>query len=143
MKVLPYIVLVGSVLIDQLSKYLVTLWLKGSGEYKLIGNFLKLTLVYNEGSAFGMRMLSRWGYITVGVILIAFLIKLMIKATYKESYLEGISYAMIAGGAIGNLLDRIFRGAVTDFISILKFPVFNLADAFITIGCATLLLALW
>jgi len=61
----------------------------------------------------------------------------------REDWLLRLAMALQLGGAIGNLLDRIFRGHVTDFVSLGRFPVFNVADASISIGVALLILSMW
>ncbi|WP_457640995.1 signal peptidase II [Persephonella sp.] len=116
-----------------------------SGSVTVIPNFIDFTLVWNRGAAFGIlsnapefvRKLVLIGASTVAAILT------MIYAFYKRNYLtswEFYSLALIAGGALGNLYDRIFIGSVRDFIDVYikdyHWPAFNIADASISIGIA-------
>ncbi|MFN3478058.1 MAG: signal peptidase II [bacterium] len=121
------------VLMDQFSKEAV---LDG---YRLKKAIFEITLVYNEGSAFGMKIFKNHEYIIINpLILVIFALFIFYKISkikdlnFKNYYL--LSFTFIFAGGIGNLLDRILHGKVVDFISIYIFPVFNLADIFITIG---------
>jgi len=125
--------------IDQITKYLITSNLNPSDRVEIFP-FLHLVSVRNPGAAFGMFKDAGSGFfITVSIIAIAFVIWLLIKG--KESHL-GLS--LILGGAIGNLIDRVFLGYVVDFIdfSIGRFhwPAFNVADSSLTIGIMIVLL---
>jgi len=127
------------VLLDQFTKFAVSKLVHHP--VKLIDDLLKLTLVYNEGSAFGLKFLSKTGYIVVSIVLIAFLLKLTFQEVERNFSLMSLGYILITSGAIGNLADRFLRGAVLDFISVARFPVFNLADIWITLGVLLILIA--
>ncbi len=122
---------IGVLVIDQLSKGVALRLLKEGHKVELIGNLLKLNLVFNEGSAFGLKLLSRGGYIIITFLLLALMFKLALK---RDDPLSLLGYGFILGGALGNLMDRVARGYVVDFISVLNFPIFNVADIFITLG---------
>ena len=117
------------ILVDQESKLLVSNLLT-----ETIGNdFFKLEIANNTGMAFGFNdgnIKNIFISIFVLVIVISF-IKNQLERIDKKT---AIVIAMALGGAISNLIDRIFRGSVLDFIKIYKIPNFNLADMFIVIG---------
>ncbi|MCX8127467.1 MAG: signal peptidase II [Synergistetes bacterium] len=116
--------------IDRLSKIwaLENLW-GGEGKTLLLP-FLRLKLTFNEGSLWGLKVFENnlW-WIVITAILIGGLYFFHINKTGFK-----IGRSLIVSGAIGNLIDRLSYGKVIDFISIYKWPIFNLADAFMTIG---------
>ncbi len=123
------------VLIDVLSKELIIRSLSLNESIILIKNFLKITYIKNTGAAFGILSNNILLLIGITVILVAYLTKELVKS---KSNVNIISYVLIISGAFGNLIDRVFRKYVIDFISFTLFgremAVFNIADTFITIG---------
>jgi signal peptidase II len=97
---------------------------------------------YNTGVAFGMfqdrNLLFSILAFTVSVFLIIFYPKLT-----EEDWFLRIALGMQLGGSLGNLIDRLTIGHVTDFVSVGNFPVFNIADASISVGVAVMILGLW
>lgn len=138
MKPIFYILLFSIlVFVDQFSKKIV---LEG---YRFKKGIFEITLVYNEGSAFGMKIFKNHGYIIINpLILLIFALYIFYKITktrdlkFKHYYL--ISFIFVTAGGVGNLIDRVLNGKVVDFISIYVFPVFNFADVFVTIGILVL-----
>ncbi len=132
------------IVIDFVSKILVINLLK-SNTLIIISNFLKFTYIKNMGAAFGILS----GNIILLIIITLFFIYYIIKELKNNSdkKLSIISYALILSGAIGNLIDRVFRGYVVDFISFTIFgremAVFNVADSYITIGVILLLISMF
>ncbi|AEM78911.1 signal peptidase II [Thermoanaerobacter wiegelii] len=125
------------VLLDQVTKYLAVKYLMPIWSYPVIKNFLHLTYVENKGAAFGMLQNKTLFFIVITVIVGAVLIYSMIKLPENSVY--NYTLAMILGGAIGNLIDRVRLGYVVDFIDFKFFPaVFNVADSFIVIGAIIL-----
>ncbi|KHO62640.1 lipoprotein signal peptidase [Thermoanaerobacter sp. YS13] len=125
------------VLLDQVTKYLAVKYLMPIGSYPVIKNFFHLTYVENKGAAFGMLQNKTLFFIVITVIVGAVLIYSMIKLPGNSVY--NYTLAMILGGAIGNLIDRVRLGYVVDFINFKFFPaVFNVADSFIVIGAIIL-----
>ncbi len=133
------------IVLDQWSKDLVIAWL---GEYERSNflSFLDFILIYNKGIAFslfdfqsGMQTLP---LIIITFIAIAFFIFLLVRNEWSK--IEEIGILLIIGGAIGNFIDRVTQGSVTDFILVyyndFYFPAFNLADSFITVGIIVLLI---
>lgn len=124
------------VLCDIVSKYLVVQLLVPLGRsVTVIPNVLDFTFVKNFGAAFGMMSNSRWIFMSVSVVFI-FVLIYVLKQSYSKSKLYNVSLAMILGGGIGNMIDRIFVGYVVDFIEVtfVDFAVFNIADSCISVG---------
>jgi len=127
-------------LTDQIIKYFVNMLLKPVGRIEVIENLLTLTYVENKGAALGMLSNMRWLFIAVTTILIAVLLYLMIIKKI-DSKLFYIAAALIAGGGIGNLIDRIYLGYVIDYLYVTFFPpVCNFADYCITMGTVLLII---
>lgn len=138
----PLLVMLA-IMLDLLSKYLVETSLTLYERIDIIP-FLSLYRTYNEGVAFSF--LSSFGslpLIIMTLLIIVFVIWLWSKLE-PWRWVSGAGYALVLGGAIGNLADRIRLGKVTDFIlfhtETWSFAVFNLADTFITIGAALIIL---
>lgn len=134
-------VIVISVALDRITKWLAVLYLKGNGSVSIIGELLHFTYVENEGAAFGMMKNARWIFMVISTLAIGAMIFYLIK--YKpKSRLALVSLAMIIGGGIGNMIDRVLLGYVVDFIyiKIIDFAVFNVADAFVCVGTALLII---
>lgn len=124
------------VIIDQLAKYFVVQNLQGGDSVPFIGQLLTLTYVENRGAAFGMMQNMSWLFalITIAMIVLFFYIIIKKKIT-SRLFLSAVT--LIIGGGIGNLIDRLFRGFVVDYLQLSFFPpVCNLADYCITIGAA-------
>ena len=139
MLILTVVLLV--IICDILSKYLVVQLLAPlERSVTFIPKVIDFTFVKNKGAAFGMLSNHRWIFMSVSVILIFGLIYIL-KKSEKEHILYKISLAMILGGGISNMIDRIFLGYVVDFIefTFFDFAVFNIADSAITIGMACLI----
>ena len=137
MNILPIIAVVALVLLDQGTK----LWALGSlkpiHNMTVVDGFLDLTFVENRGVAFGMFSGQRWfillltGIVTVG--LIYFYKTLPRKKEYRPVRL---SLILVLAGALGNIIDRMFRGYVVDFFefTFFEWPVFNVADIYVVAG---------
>ena len=149
-KLLPYSwVSLIVIFIDQVSKYLVRISIEPGQIIKLSPKLIWLTLVQNTGAAFsfsfGNPLLNRILFITISIIAIVFIIYLSAKS---KNRLEVFSFALILGGAIGNLIDRILMGSVTDFIwcdfpdiIMTRWPVFNVADSSIVIAIGLMIIS--
>ena len=131
------LVLVG---IDQWTKYLITEHFALGETKALIPGVLHLSYVRNTGAAFGILQNHRWVFMVLSSIaIIGVFVCLWVFA--RRCALFCTALAMIAGGGIGNMIDRCRLGYVTDFIDLrfIDFAVFNAADSFVCIGCALLL----
>lgn len=139
---LPLIIMAAVLVADQISKLLVLQYLVPVGQIKLIEGVLHLTYVENRGAAFGMLSNSRWVFMVLSCVAIVILIGYLWR--YKPaSRLLRLSLALIAGGGIGNMIDRTVYGFVVDFIDVAFVwdYVFNVADSAVCIGCG--LMVLW
>jgi signal peptidase II len=128
--------------IDQLTKYFVKANLTLSESVPVINNFFHITLIQNFGISFGMLNVSalRWIFVIITIIIIG-LILYYYKQIKKQFPL--ICAALILGGALGNLMDRILLGFIVDFIDFRIWPAFNIADMAITIGVIALIIYYW
>jgi len=104
--------------------------------------YARLIHAQNTGAAFGMLQ-GLNAVFTVLAIIVSCVIIYYFPRVPREDWLLRLALALQLGGAVGNLIDRITEGYVTDFISAGMFPVFNVADAAISIGVALLILAMW
>lgn len=127
------IFIIIGLIIDRLSKsYAINNFIENSYQGKL----LNFTYLENRGAAFGILQDSRLFFIILTLVIVAALVYYFVK-NYKTNHkILNIALAMIISGAIGNFYDRLFQGYVVDFIefAFVKFPVFNIADIFVTLG---------
>lgn len=125
---------------DQVSKHLVVLNLPYGGTITLWPGVLDLTHVHNFGAAFGLFAGQRWLFILAVLVTVAVLV-LWRQDILRAGALAVYSCALLLGGALGNLLDRLRLGFVIDFIDIGFWPVFNVADSAIVVGALSLAIA--
>jgi signal peptidase II len=132
---------------DQYSKFLVVERLNLFDRF-ILTSYLDLTRLHNTGAAFSMFASDsgwqRWPLIIISAAVGTILIGWLVRNASKSTILQNTAFAMIAGGAIGNLIDRLNQGYVVDFILFhigeWYYPTFNVADASITIGFILFLL---
>lgn len=125
----------GVVILDQAAKALVNDNIVKGDVVELLGP-LKLTLTHNDGVAFGLAGGS--GVIVILLASVALIALGAFIASAPESNLTWVAGGLILGGALGNLIDRVRIGHVTDFILLPGWPAFNLADCAITVGVVLL-----
>ena len=137
------IIILVLTLLDQVSKHLVLTYLKGENDISLISGVLQLRYIENRGMAFGLFE----GKIPVFVILCLLFFCLFVyvyaRIPRTRYYLPlAVTSVIMVSGALGNFIDRVFRGYVVDFIyfSLIDFPVFNMADIYVV--CSGILLFL-
>lgn len=135
------IIMLAVIAADYLSKLAVLNYLAPVGQVRLIDGIFHLTYVENRGAAFGMLAQQRWVFMILSVAAIIGLIVYLWRAR-PESRLLRLSLALIAGGGIGNMIDRTFYGFVVDFIDVAFVwdYVFNVADCAVCIGCGFMVL---
>lgn len=128
---------------DQVSKYLAILFLREDGPFELIPGAFELRYLENRGVAFGLLQGKRVGILILGLLILAALCYIYHRLPSARRYLplHLICIAMTAG-AVGNLIDRFFRGYVVDFFyfSLIDFAIFNVADIYITVSAIALVI---
>lgn len=130
------------VALDQLTKFLIKQNIQLNQSIPIIKNTLHLTYVANTGSAFGLFKGFNVFFILFSIIVII-VIFYYLKEIVKNKRLLQIGVGLLLGGTIGNLIDRLFYGAVIDFIDFRIWPVFNVADSAVTVSVILLIVLLW
>lgn len=146
------IILISSVFLDQLTKNLILNNFKLYESVPILGNFLRFTFVFNENAAFSIAPQKLLPFLTTKFFFLFFnslaavLVVFLYFKTKENERLKSISFALIASGGIGNIIDRIRFGKVVDFIDcdfpdfiMERFAVFNIADSCVTVGIAILI----
>ena len=130
-------------IIDQITKILVVNSLVPGENIEIIKNIFSIIYTNNTGAAFSILLGKRIFLIVVAILIIGILLY-YIKKNKVDGKLNIIAFSLIIGGSLGNLIDRIVRGYVVDFISIklgsYNFPIFNIADTLIVVGVFLLLI---
>lgn len=130
------------ILFDQWTKQQAVLHLAGKEPFVLIPGVLEFTYVKNFGAAFGILQGKQWLFFVIAAIVCAGLFYLIIKMPAGKKYLPlHLAFLFVIAGALGNLIDRAVHTYVTDFVYFvpINFPVFNVADIYITCACAVLI----
>lgn len=133
------------IVLDQLSKWLMTSWLDLHQTVPVLPSF-NLTLAHNYGAAFSFLASAggwqRWFFVILAVAVSLVLI-IWLKKLQHHARLEAASLALILGGAIGNVIDRLIYGYVVDFLDVYygsyHWPAFNIADSAICVGAVLLI----
>ena len=138
-----WLVILGAILIDQFTKWLAVKYLKPVHSVPLWQNVLHLTYLQNEGAAFGMLSEHRAVFMVISTIGILGFVLYLYGKKEREPLLD-IGLAMVIGGGIGNMIDRIALGYVVDFIdfTLIDFAIFNGADCFVCVGAGIMILAM-
>jgi signal peptidase II len=124
------------VLLDQASKYFMSMHLSADKTAELIPGVIRLAYVENTGAAFSFLRDMRWVLVGVSLVVIVLLVLLLARYGNKFRPVGRLALACVLGGAFGNLIDRALFGYVVDFFEFefVRFAVFNVADMFITVG---------
>ena len=133
------------VLLDQLTKEWVRLNLQLGEIFRpelWLTQYIRIVHWKNTGAAFGMFQNMNPVFMVLSVLVIAVILYYYPQIP-RQDWLVRLSMGLLLGGAIGNLIDRFRQGYVTDFISVGKFPVLNIADASISVGVALLFVGMW
>ncbi len=149
-KLATFMAIAGSVLtLDLLTKLMVQQTLHLYESIPIVGDFFRLTYIFNPGAAFGLHVGPYSRYIFLALAFLALgVLMVMYQHTPAADRLRLFAIGAITGGALGNVIDRI-RSAqgVVDFLDFgignLRWPVFNIADTAVTIGAVLLLASLW
>ena len=152
------LIIAGGVLLDLLTKRIAEIHLLGRGRVEWIPGFLRMTYAENDGIAFGMLGgggLGRVLFMTVSLLMIG-AVGLYLFLGHAEHRGIGVSLSLICAGGIGNMIERVGKGYVVDFIDVLlyypdfrnggwasyDFPIFNGADSFVCVGAGLLFVLL-
>ncbi len=137
-----YVILAAILALDQLVKYAVRSSLEVSESVPVIQNVFHITYVQNTGAAFSMLEGHRAFLIALPIILVIGIIIFIARNRHKESPILLWALALIGSGGVGNIIDRIWLGYVTDMFDFRIWPVFNVADIAVCGGCGMLVLYL-
>lgn len=130
------------VVIDQILKLFTLKFLEPVGSVTVINGIFNLTYLENTGAAFGIWS-NRWMLVFLNCFIIFIIFKLMISKAYEITKQLNVAYILILSGGITNVIDRVFRGYVIDYIDInelVSYPIFNFADICIVVGVAIIML---
>lgn len=144
----PVVIVLSVLLADQISKILALRYLAETESVTVLGRFLKFTLVYNEGGAMGTNLGSSTYYLIASILILLFVLYYIYLV--RRDRIMAFTLSFVAGGALGNIVDRIRLGKVVDFIDVdmpdvslfgrelERWWTFNIADSAIT--CAIIVL---
>ena len=124
-----------TLLIDQIVKYIVV---ASNCDFTIIPKYFNLIYVQNTGGVYGIFEDSNIAFCIVSAIVLMILF-MYSKNITKDNKLKKVLWQLILAGGVSNLIDRIFRGFVVDFVQMIGFGVFNLADAFIVISAVIII----
>lgn len=125
---------------DQLVKRIIVANLSLAQTIPVIQDIFHITYIRNTGAAFSLMDGMQWFLVLFPVLLVVAAVAFLLIKGKSEHPLLLASVSMIAGGGIGNLIDRIAYGYVVDFFDFRIFPIFNVADIFVCIGCGLMIL---
>jgi len=137
--------IIALVAFDQYTKYLAAIHLKDKPAFNIINGVLELNYLENKGAAFGMLQNQKVFFIFVAVVILGVIGYVLLKTPDKKKYqILHLLLSLIAAGAIGNMIDRIRLDYVVDFIYfvLINFPIFNVADIYVTVSTAALVFLL-
>ena len=128
---------------DQITKYLAVMQLKDKPAFSIINGVLEFNYLENKGAAFGMLQNQKAFFVFVAVVILGVIAYVLYKTPDDKKYTKlHVLLSFIAAGAIGNMIDRIRFDYVVDFIYIvlINFPIFNVADIYVSCSVVVLLL---
>lgn len=136
----PIMIIAVIIVLDRISKVCVSSYMTPGESFRFVGEILKITYVRNSGAAFSMfsghtMLIAVLTGAAIAVIIVWIIFR-------SKSLFYSIPLAMIAGGGVGNLFDRIRYGYVIDMLDLKSFAVFNVADIFVCCGCILLCIAI-
>ncbi|MEB5791915.1 signal peptidase II [Staphylococcus hominis] len=141
---LSLIVAIVILIIDQLTKKIITATMNIGDSYEVIPHFLNITSHRNNGAAWGILSGKIGFFYIITLIILAVLIIFYIKETKYNAFMQ-VAISLLFAGALGNFIDRLFKGEVVDFIDTnifgYDFPIFNIADSSLTIGVIFVIIA--
>lgn len=138
-KIAPFIYIsIPVILIDQITKRIIEKNIAQGFRINVIKGILDISHVTNDGAAFGILRGWNWGFVIIALVAIGFIF--FYYKRFQEDTWMRVSLGFLLGGAIGNLIDRVRIGHVTDFIDFRFWPAFNLADLSVSIGAFILII---
>ncbi|HNX81660.1 MAG TPA: signal peptidase II [Candidatus Omnitrophota bacterium] len=129
-----FVIAFSVVCVDQLSKFFIEKYLSVHRTIAVIPDIFHVSLVHNRGAAFGMLRNQLPLFILTAVVAIILIYTMLKNQSLRRVSSYSVALSLILGGAVGNLIDRIFLGYVIDFLDFRIWPVFNIADSAITVG---------
>lgn len=137
------IIIFALILIDQITKYLIRINFQEGETLPIISDIFHLTYVRNRGAAFSIFENIEIVTILIPIIIIVLTMAFLIYYKNKISKPMLISMSLIIAGGLSNLIDRVVFGYVTDMIDFRFFPVFNIADIAVTLGCIFIIISIF
>lgn len=131
--------------VDQVTKYFAVTNLKNQKPLVVWEGVFELHYLENRGAAFGMLQGQKVFFVLIAVIILAVIVYVLVKAPYQKMYTKlHVTLVFIASGAVGNLIDRLRYDYVVDFLyfSLINFPIFNVADIYVTLSSIYLVILL-
>ena len=131
--------------LDQFTKHLAVLGLRGGRPFVLLPGVFELRYLENRGAAFGLLQGQKFFFIFIALLVLCVILYVIIKAPYQKQYIKlHMALVLIASGAAGNVIDRIRYDYVVDFLyfSLINFPIFNVADIYVTLASIYLVILL-
>ena len=139
------VLIAAFIALDQITKYFAVVKLKDKPSFKLIEGVFELHYLENRGAAFGMLQGQKLFFVCITILILAAIVYVFIKLPCEKKYNKmNIALVLIASGAIGNFIDRIAHNYVIDFLyfSLINFPIFNVADIYVTLSAIYLAILL-
>ena len=142
--ILMVLCVLGITAVDQLTKFLVVQNIPLYDHIPAIPGLFRLTYVQNTGAAFSMLQDQQWLFLVIFLVLTAAIVYDFAKKSMPFTKLERWLIVLVYAGGLGNMIDRVRLGYVVDMIELefMRFPVFNVADCFITCSCILLMVHL-
>ncbi len=139
MLIVAALIAIGAVVLDQVTKALVVSHMTLHQELPFLPGFMRFYYTQNKGAAFSILSDHPWVFLVFSAVAMAVIVYLLYRFRGRHPLLT-VSLAMILGGGIGNMIDRVVNGYVVDFLDFqfVKFAVFNVADIFVTCGSVAL-----
>lgn len=138
--IIGFLILVG---LDQWTKGMVTAHLKGHSPFVIWHDVFELFYSENRGAAFGVMQEKQLFFFLIALLVLAVVVYIMVKMPSDRKYRPlALALMLVSSGAVGNMIDRISQGYVVDFLyfKLIDFPIFNMADCYVTIGALCLVL---
>lgn len=142
---LDLISIIALILLDQYTKHLAVIHLKNKAAFNIINGVLELNYLENKGAAFGMLQNQKIFFIFVAIVILDVIAYVLLKTPDDRKYtVLHVLLSLIAAGAIGNMIDRIRYDYVVDFIYfvLINFPIFNVADIYVSVSTVILIFLL-